>query len=112
LLGKGFYLRIYDNNIHIARLTGKNKEYIDRHIPHLACFLSNDLQKIVEENEVIVVCNKEKQVVEALKNVKDKVIIDMVRLPEDIRMNNTYTGINWVITEEVLTTPSLNGVEV
>jgi len=112
LLGKGFYLRIYDNNIHIARLTGKNKEYIDRHIPHLACFLSNDLQKIVEENEVIVVCNKEKQVVEALKNVKDKVIIDMVRLPEDIRMNNTYTGINWVIPEEVLTTPSLNGVEV
>jgi len=112
LLGKGFYLRIYDNNIHIARLTGKNKEYIDRHIPHLACFLSNDLQKILDENEVIVVCNKEKQVVEALKNVKDKVIIDMVRLPEDIRMNNAYTGINWVITEEVLTTPLKDGVEV
>jgi len=110
LLGKGYYVRIYDNNINMARLTGKNKEYIERHIPHLACFLTNDLENILRENEVIVVCNKEKQVEEALKNVSDKVIIDMVRLPQEIRINNTYIGINWVINDEQVKR-HLNSVE-
>ena len=35
LLGKGFDLAIYDKFVKIARLLGKNKEYIDREIPHL-----------------------------------------------------------------------------
>ena len=32
LLGKGFDIKIYDPNITMARLTGANRDYIDKHI--------------------------------------------------------------------------------
>ncbi len=35
LLGKGYDLRIFDRSVDIARLTGANRSYIDREIPHL-----------------------------------------------------------------------------
>ena len=45
LIGRGFDLCIYDKNIQIARLTGKNKEYIEKRIPHLSHLLSDDLEE-------------------------------------------------------------------
>jgi GDP-mannose 6-dehydrogenase len=94
LLGRGFDLCIYDENIQIARLTGKNKEYIESRIPHLAKLLSHDLNKVIRDSDVIVVSNKERQFEEALQQVSNKTIIDMVRLPF-LKENNTYIGINW-----------------
>jgi GDP-mannose 6-dehydrogenase len=35
LLGKGYDLAIFDRSVDIARLTGANRAYIDREIPHL-----------------------------------------------------------------------------
>lgn len=95
LLGRGFDLCIYDNNIRIARLTGKNKEYIEKRIPHLERLLSNDLEQLVASADVIVVNNKEKEFLNALENISGKIIIDMVRLPESIISKNIYAGINW-----------------
>lgn len=95
LLGRGFDLCIYDNNIQIARLTGKNKEYIERRIPHLERLLSDDLAVLIASADVIVVGNKEKEFLNALENTSGKIIIDMVRLPESIISRNIYIGINW-----------------
>jgi GDP-mannose 6-dehydrogenase len=95
LLGRGFDLCIYDKNIQVARLTGKNKEYIENRIPHLARLLSDDLQAMLEESDVIVVNNKEKHFEEALKNVSGKIVLDMVYLSRQVREANTYIGINW-----------------
>ena len=35
LLGKGFDLAIFDRSVQVARLTGSNRAYISREIPHL-----------------------------------------------------------------------------
>jgi GDP-mannose 6-dehydrogenase len=35
LIGKGYDLSIFDRSVEIARLTGANRAYIDREIPHL-----------------------------------------------------------------------------
>jgi GDP-mannose 6-dehydrogenase len=95
LLGRGFDVSIYDTNIQMARLTGKNKEYIESRIPHLSHLLTENLEQLLNESDVIVVSNKEKAFEMGLKNVKNKVIIDMVRLDAAIENNNTYIGINW-----------------
>ena len=42
LLGRGYGLQIFDRSIEVARLTGSNRAYIDREIPHLERLLARD----------------------------------------------------------------------
>jgi len=96
LLGKGYEIQIFDKNVQLSKLTGTNKEYIDRHIPHLSKLMVNHLDELIDYAEVIVVNNKEKEYVDALlKTESPAVIIDMVRLPDPIRSRSNYFGINW-----------------
>ena len=96
LIGRGFDIAIYDRNIHTAQLTGKNKEYIERRIPHLSNLLVEDLDGLIDDSDVIVISNNEQQFLSALEKVYDKVIIDMVRIDvPSMKDNNTYIGINW-----------------
>lgn len=96
LLGKGFDLVLYDDNIKLAKLTGKNKEYIDKKIPHLTELLSNkSLRATIDSGDVIIVCNREKQFLIELETTSDKIIFDMIGLSNTIRENNNYIGINW-----------------
>ncbi len=77
-------------------MTGTNKEYIDRHIPHLYRLMVSNLNSLLDDAEVIVVNNKEKEYVDALLETSSTAkVIDMVRLPESIRNRPGYTGINW-----------------
>jgi GDP-mannose 6-dehydrogenase len=95
LLGKGFNLSIYDRNVAISDLTGTNKEYITSHIPHLSKIMVPDAGEMISHSDVLVVTTKEKEFIEILKNVKNKIIIDLVYLDEDIRKMDNYFGINW-----------------
>ena len=54
LLGKGYELRIYDPNVSLARLTGANKEYINRVIPHLSRLLVRSLGDLNDCDLVLV----------------------------------------------------------
>jgi len=97
LIGKGFDITIFDENINLARLTGKNKEFIDKKIPHLTeLLISNNLKNIVQKADVIVLSNKEKTFIDVLKNTENKIIIDLAGInDEDIVLNNDYFGVNW-----------------
>jgi GDP-mannose 6-dehydrogenase len=96
LLGKGYDIVIYDKNVELSRLTGTNKEYIDRHIPHLSKLMVSRIDELKDRAEVIVVNNKESEYIDALTGWESgKVIVDMVRLPEHIRQQENYIGINW-----------------
>jgi GDP-mannose 6-dehydrogenase len=46
LLGDGYDLKIYDPNVLLARLTGSNKEYIDKLIPHLSRLLVGSVEEL------------------------------------------------------------------
>jgi GDP-mannose 6-dehydrogenase len=95
LTGKGFDITLYDLNIRLAKLTGKNKEYIDRRIPHLSKLLVDDLDAVISESDVLLISNNEAEFKEALENVSGKIIIDLVRISDNIGQKNTYIGINW-----------------
>jgi len=95
LLGKGCDISIYDSNINLSLLTGTNKEFIDSKIPHLASLMVDSSEEILKNCDVIIVNTKEKEFIEILSNPTDKVIIDFVRLSEQIRTYPNYTGINW-----------------
>lgn len=96
LLGKGYDVKIYDNNIYVSRLTGTNKEYIDYHILHLSKLLVTNIEELINEVDMIIVFNKEKEYVKTLMNTQSStLIVDMVGMPEVIRDRENYRGINW-----------------
>jgi GDP-mannose 6-dehydrogenase len=73
LLGKGYSLNIYDPNVSIANLTGANKEYIARVIPHLARLLVQDLEDL-RECELLLVAHSFPGVEAFLENANVPVV--------------------------------------
>jgi len=86
---------IYDKNVHISTLTGTNKGYIDKHLPYLSNLLVESADDLLETSEVIIIVNKEDEFTTLLNDVNDKIIIDLVRLNENLLCKSNYHGINW-----------------
>jgi GDP-mannose 6-dehydrogenase len=97
LLGKGYALKIYDRNVSLARLVGANKQYIEEQIPHLSRHLSESIDQVIEESEVIVIGNGSPEFSAAIEQCRpDQVVIDLVRIPLDFsRVQAQYDGICW-----------------
>jgi len=95
LLGKGFNISIFDQKVSYSKLTGRNKEFIDNHIPHLSKLLVDSLDKLIDESEIIVISNKDKQYIEILKGIEDKVIVDLTNLHQYFGSKQNYFGFNW-----------------
>ncbi len=55
LIGKGFDLAIFDSFVKVSRLLGKNKEFIDREIPHLDRLLKDSPEAALHGAEVVVI---------------------------------------------------------
>ncbi len=54
LIGRGYDVRIYDPGVEAARLVGRNRSYVDQHLPHLAGLLVSDIEEIYEHAELLV----------------------------------------------------------
>jgi GDP-mannose 6-dehydrogenase len=57
LIGKGLDIRICDPCVSLARLTGANREYIEKEIPHIAALLSEDTRSVVQHADLVIVGN-------------------------------------------------------
>ncbi len=97
LLGKGYDLRIYDQNVLLARLTGTNKEYIEQQIPHLSKLLCNSVDEVLEASDVVVIGNTAPEFGEAITRCRpDQVVLDLVRVSFDpAKVSAQYQGICW-----------------
>ncbi|MFF0243575.1 nucleotide sugar dehydrogenase [Streptosporangium sandarakinum] len=97
LLGKGYDLRIYDANVSLSRLVGANRDYIASRLPHLGDLLSGSAGEVLAHADVCVVGCKDPDVLDALAGAGDRVIIDLVRLPDAAarRAHPGYVGLGW-----------------
>jgi GDP-mannose 6-dehydrogenase len=97
LLGKGYDLRIYDDNVAVSRLMGANREFIESRLPHLGDLLADSVDDVVAHADVMVVGCKDPAVLAALDAAGDRTIIDLVRLPDAHmrRTNPRYFGLGW-----------------
>ena len=97
LLGKGYELAIYDNNVTLANLLGANKQYIEHVIPHLAKLLNDNLDTVIEASDVLVIGKSAAEFDDLHSRVTDQhEIIDLIRL--DTKVSDTdarYQGICW-----------------
>ncbi len=96
LLGKGYEIAIYDKNFNSNGGARSHKDYMDKHLPHFSKLMRSQVSELMDESELIIVNNKEKEYTDVLTNVEiEHPIIDMVRLPDVIRQKKNYRGINW-----------------
>lgn len=95
LLGKGYNLRIYDKNVNLSRLIGTNLEFIENRINHLEKLIVKDIKKLTDLSDVIVITHDEPEYKLVAQNVDNKIIVDFVRLDNNILNKPNYYGINW-----------------
>lgn len=97
LIGKGYDLRIYDRNVHLARLAGANRDYIMNVIPHISEILSDDLSAVLAHGDLAVIGNPApefKAVPEMLR--PDQMLFDMARISgAAATLGARYDGVNW-----------------
>lgn len=93
LYGKGYEIKIYDKNVSISRLIGKNKSVIMEKLPHLNSLLCDKIEDVTEWAEMLVISTKE----EAFKQLKPKAgqpVFDLVRIKE-LENEDNYNGLCW-----------------
>jgi len=96
LIGKGYDLRLYDQNVNLARLFGANREYIMNHIPHIAGLMVESGELLMEHAEVLIIGNNAPEFVELVaKRRPDQRVIDLVRIGDAVSEANGYQGIAW-----------------
>lgn len=96
LLGKGFDLRLYDRNVNIAKLTGANREYIMKSIPHIERLMVASVQEVLDHADVIVIGNRGEEFTGLADKLRpDQLVIDFVRIQQIEERHANYSGICW-----------------
>ena len=95
LYGKGYEIHIYDKNVRVSQLTGTNADFIAAKIPHLHEIITDDLDEVCNECDVLVITNKEKEFAEVPAKYPHKCIVDLVRQFSELDYDGNYEGISW-----------------
>lgn len=99
LIGKGFQVRIYDRNVSLAKLTGANKEFIEKEIPHISSILVGGIDEIFLGSEIIIIGNAEQEFRTAIsKHDSTHIILDLARIADPRSLRDkpfSYHGICW-----------------
>lgn len=93
LLGKGYKLKIYDKNVSLSKLTGTNRDFINNHIPHLSELVTDDIEQVILQSELLVITHKIPGVANLIKKYPEKVFVDLVRVTNEQLPN--CEGICW-----------------
>jgi GDP-mannose 6-dehydrogenase len=97
LLGKGYDLALYDANVHLSRLIGANKSYIEQEIPHVSLLMRSSIQDVLDHADVLLIANKGPGFRAALDRLRpDQKVYDLVRIVEEPDLSDArYQGICW-----------------
>ena len=83
LIGKGIQLRIYDPDVAIGDVFGRNRAYIEEHLPHVGQLVSTDLANVVTSSDVIIVAKRLAETAELPALIAPhQTVIDLVGIAE------------------------------
>jgi GDP-mannose 6-dehydrogenase len=97
LLGKGYNVSVFDEEVSYSRLFGSNKTYIEKVIPHISQLLRDNAADLIRESEVLVLGSKTARYVQAIQELNGHAfIVDLVNSPQ-VRASHSsqYAGIAW-----------------
>jgi len=96
LLGKGYDVRIYDKNVHLASLVGANRDFILNRIPHISKLMVEDIDSVLKHAQTVVIGNKDPEFESVPARIQDgQCLVDFVRITNRRSENDKYDGICW-----------------
>jgi GDP-mannose 6-dehydrogenase len=97
LYGRGYEVRIFDDQVALARLIGANKTYVEQRLPHIGAMLNGSAEEVVERSDTIIIGNRNHSVGKFSTQIPpEKEVIDLVRIADQLDRNgNNYQGIAW-----------------
>jgi GDP-mannose 6-dehydrogenase len=83
LIGKGVPLKIYDSDVAIGNVFGRNRAYVEEHLPHVGQLVGGEFPDVIHQADVVIV-GKRLPEVASLPGLcrADQVLIDLVGIPE------------------------------
>jgi GDP-mannose 6-dehydrogenase len=83
LIGKGVPLRVYDPDVCVDDVFGRNRAYVQEHLPHVGQLVSRDYEDVIASAEAIIIGKRIPEVgrLAGLRRA-DQTVIDLVGLPE------------------------------
>jgi GDP-mannose 6-dehydrogenase len=96
LIGKGYDVRLHDDNVRLPRLVGANRVHLLRALPHVACHLRDRLDEALEGAEVVVIAQANPAYSEiADRLAKDQRVLDLVGVAVAAERGPQYRGLLW-----------------
>ena len=96
LIGKGYSVTIYDEEVSLAKLYGANKRYLDETIPHVTSLMVASVQKVIEKSDLVIVSKKTDFFKKEIEGLAGNVfVVDLVRLLADYKGKTNYEGLAW-----------------
>jgi GDP-mannose 6-dehydrogenase len=95
--GKGYGLMVYDPEVRLSSLLGANRRFIEQHVPHIGQLLTDDLEKVVAESEVIIVGLAIPDIHARLAQLcrPGQVVLDLAHMANKDQLQAEYMGLCW-----------------
>ncbi len=96
-IGKGMDLLIYDPEVHLSRLIGANRRFIEEHVPHIGRLLRGDLRSVVAESDLLIVGLSDPRIIDELGAAirPEQVVLDFVHLSQLRETEGDVEGLCW-----------------
>ena len=97
LIGKGLSLLVYDPEVHLSRLLGANKRFIEQHLPHIGKLIHSDIAEVVAQSDVLIVSLSDAGVFDVLRSRvgREHLVLDLVRMPDAQSWPCRVEGLCW-----------------
>jgi GDP-mannose 6-dehydrogenase len=95
LTGKGYVVKIFDENIQMNKIIGQNKSYIETSLPHISDLLVNSLNELVNKTELIVITQAATNLETLIQEEPSVEFFDVCRAIKNVDMFDNLTGLSW-----------------
>lgn len=96
LIGRGYEVRIFDEEIQMDKLVGANKSYVETRLPHLVDLLVFSLEEVDFSSDLVVVAQRNPKFIQFLQTLPEGTrVLDLAGLPNVPKLVATYEGLTW-----------------
>lgn len=96
LIGRGYEVRIYDEQIQLDKLVGANRDYVLTRLPHLVDLLITNPADAVKEADLVVIAQANSRFRDTLELLAEgQQVLDLAGVARGTDTNAAYKGLAW-----------------